>query len=54
MNLHIPQTEEARAEAEILMQVQTQIITPKNGQNIIGCIEDSVTGNYLLTKEEEM
>ncbi len=50
MNLHIPQTEEARAEADILMQVQTQIITPKNGYNIIGCVEDSITGNYLLTK----
>lgn len=51
MNLHIPQTEEARSEAEILMQVQTQIITPKSGYNIIGCVEDSITGNYLLTKE---
>lgn len=50
MNLHIPQTEEARAEAEILMNVQTQIMTPKHGKNIIGCIEDSITGNYLLTK----
>ena len=50
MNLHIPQTEEARAEADVLMQVQTQIITPKNGKNIIGCIEDSISGNYLLTK----
>ncbi|MFH1210093.1 MAG: hypothetical protein V1663_04870 [archaeon] len=50
MNLHIPQTEEARAEAEILMQVQTQIITPKNGLNVIGCIHDAITGNYLLTK----
>jgi len=54
MNLHVPQTEESRAEAEILMQVQTQIITPKNGYNVIGCVEDSVTGNYLLTKEMEM
>jgi len=53
MNLHIPQTEEARAEAEILMQVQTQIITPKNGTNIIGCLEDAISGNYLLTKELE-
>ncbi|HLD16082.1 MAG TPA: DNA-directed RNA polymerase subunit A' [Candidatus Nanoarchaeia archaeon] len=52
MNFHIPQTEEARAEAEILMQVQTQIVTPKNGTNVIGCVEDSVTGNYLLTKGE--
>ena len=53
MNLHIPQTEEARAEAEVLMEVQTQIITPKNGTNIIGCIEDAITGNYILTKETE-
>ncbi len=51
MNLHIPQTEEARAEADILMQVQTQIMSPKHGKNVIGCIEDSVTGNYLLTKD---
>ncbi len=51
MNLHLPQTEEARAEAEILMNVQTQIITPKHGKNIIGCVHDGVTGNYLLTKE---
>ena len=51
MNLHIPQTEEARAEAEILMQVQTQIMSPKNGYNVIGCVEDSVTGNYLLSKK---
>ena len=50
MNLHIPQGEEARVEAEILMQVPTQIISPKNGYNVIGCVEDSVTGNYLLTR----
>ena len=50
MNLHIPQTEEARAEAEILMQVQTHIITPKNGLNVVGSLHDAITGNYLLTK----
>ncbi len=54
MNLHIPQTEEARAEAEVLMEVQTQIITPKNGYNIIGCVEDSVTGCFLLTSAKEV
>ena len=52
MNLHIPQTEEAIAEAEILMEVETQIITPKNGLNIVACIQDAITGNYLLTKSE--
>ncbi|MDD5254217.1 MAG: DNA-directed RNA polymerase subunit A' [Candidatus Nanoarchaeia archaeon] len=50
MNLHVPQTEEAIAEADILMQVQNHIITPKNGTNIIGSPEDAITGNYLLTK----
>ncbi|MFH0752081.1 MAG: DNA-directed RNA polymerase subunit A' [archaeon] len=54
MNLHIPQTPEAIAEAQILMEVQTQLIGPKHGLNAIGCIEDSVTGNYLLTKEIEL
>ena len=54
MNLHIPQTEEARAEAELLMSVQHHIISPKNGLNIIGSIEDSITGMYLLTKGLEL
>ena len=50
MNLHIPQNEEARSEADVLMQVQFHIITPKNGFNVIGCIDDAIAGNYLLTK----
>lgn len=49
MNLHIPQTEESRAEAEILMEVQTQLISPKYGLTVIGCIQDAISGNYLLT-----
>ena len=51
MNLHIPQTEEARAEAELLMEVQTQIISPRYGLSIIGCNQDAISGNYILTKE---
>ena len=51
MNLHIPQTEEARAEAEQLMQVRHQLISPRYGLSVIGCIQDSISGNYLLTKE---
>jgi len=54
MNLHVPQTEEARAEAEILMEVQKQIMTPKNGENVIGCKQDAITGNYLLTRDLEL
>ncbi len=50
MNLHIPQTEEARVEAEMLMEVPTQLISPAYGLSVIGCIHDSTSGNYLLTK----
>ncbi|MFP4119187.1 MAG: DNA-directed RNA polymerase subunit A' [Candidatus Woesearchaeota archaeon] len=52
MNLHVPQTEEARAEAEILMQVQTQLISPRYGLSIIGCNQDAISGNYMLTKKD--
>ncbi|MBN2454582.1 DNA-directed RNA polymerase subunit A', partial [Candidatus Woesearchaeota archaeon] len=52
MNLHIPQTEEARAEAEILMMVQTQLISPRYGLSTIGCIQDAISGNYLLTRKD--
>src|SRR5271157_3373483 len=49
MNLHVPQTEEARAEAEILMRVQENILSPRFGGPIIGGIHDYVTGSFLLT-----
>jgi DNA-directed RNA polymerase subunit A' len=51
MNLHIPQTEEARSEARVLMLVETQLISPRYGLSVVGCIHDAITGNYLLTKE---
>jgi DNA-directed RNA polymerase subunit A' len=52
MNLHIPQRQEAMAEAEILMEVQTQLISPRYGLSIIGCDQDAIAGNYLLTQED--
>ena len=52
MNLHVPQTEESRAEAEVLMQVQTQLISPRYGLSIIGCNQDAISGNYLLTDKD--
>ncbi len=52
MNLHVPQTEEARAEAETLLLLQNQIVTPRYGLSIIGAHEDSVLGCYYLTKDK--
>ncbi len=48
MNIHSPQNEEARAEAKILLDVKRNLISPKNNTNLVGCISDAITGNYLL------
>src|SRR5512139_3970127 len=50
MNLHVPQSEEARTEALLLMQVQDQILSPRFGGPIIGAIRDFITGAYYLTR----
>ena len=49
MNLHVLQSEEARAEAKILMRVQEHILSPRYGGSVIGGIHDHITGAYLLT-----
>ncbi|MFQ3318496.1 MAG: DNA-directed RNA polymerase subunit A' [Natronomonas sp.] len=51
MNMHALQNEEARAEARVLMRVQEQILSPRFGENIIGAIQDHISGTYLLTNE---
>ena len=50
MNIHSPQTEEARSEAKTLLDVKQNMISSKNGINLIGCIADALTGNYVLGK----
>jgi DNA-directed RNA polymerase subunit A' len=52
MNLHVPQSEESRSEAMMLMRVQDQILSPRYGGPIIGAIRDFLTGAYLLTRDE--
>jgi DNA-directed RNA polymerase subunit A' len=51
MNLHIPQSEEARAEARLLMLVEKHILTPRYGGPIIGGLQDYISGAYLLTSK---
>ncbi len=48
MNIHSPQTEEARAEAKVLLDVKKNLISPKNNTNLIGSKADAITGMYLL------
>lgn len=52
MNLHVPQTEEARAEAINLMGVKNNLLTPKSGEPIIAATQDFITGSYLVTHKD--
>lgn len=49
MNLHLPQTEEAITEAEMLMSVSRNIVSPRFGLPIVGSRQDHVSGCFLLT-----
>lgn len=51
MNLHVPQSEEARAEARILMRVEENILSPRYGGPIIGALQDYISAGFLLTRK---
>lgn len=52
MNLHLPQTEEARTEALLLMGVTENLVTPRHGEPLITATQDFITTNYLITQRD--
>ena len=52
MNVHVPQTEEARAEARELMGVERNLRTPKNGDLVVAATQDFLTVSWLLTSRD--
>ncbi|XP_020113844.1 DNA-directed RNA polymerase III subunit 1 isoform X2 [Ananas comosus] len=52
MNLHVPQTEEARTEALMLMGVQNNLCTPKNGEILVASTQDFLTSSFLITRKD--
>ncbi len=52
MAVHVPLSEMAQAEAEILMLGSKNILGPKDGKPIVTPSQDMVLGNYYLTMEE--
>ncbi|TDL29012.1 beta and beta-prime subunits of DNA dependent RNA-polymerase [Rickenella mellea] len=52
MNMHVPQTEEARTEALELMNVKLNLVTPRNGEPVIAAIQDFITASYLLSQRD--
>ena len=54
MNLHVPQTIMARAEAEEIMGVKHNIITAQGNCPVIGLIQDALLGSYLLSADTSL
>ncbi|EFP75753.2 hypothetical protein PGT21_012768 [Puccinia graminis f. sp. tritici] len=52
MNLHVPQTEEARTEATELMNIKYNLVTPRNGEPIIAATQDFITASFLLSRKD--
>lgn len=52
MNLHLPQTEEARAEAALLMDVRKNLCTPRSGEPLISACQDFLTASFMLTQRQ--
>ena len=51
MAIHVPLTEEAKAEARILMLGANNILKPSDGKPIVTPSQDMVLGNYYITVE---
>ena len=52
MAVHLPLSEEAQAEARLLMLASKNILAPKDGKPIVTPSQDMVLGNYYLTIED--
>ncbi len=52
MAVHVPLSEEAKAEARILMLGSNNILSPQNGKPIVTPSQDMVLGNYYITMEK--
>ena len=53
MAVHVPLSDEAQAEARMLMLAAQNILNPKDGKPVVTPSQDMVLGNYYLTMEEE-
>lgn len=52
MNLHVPQTEEARTEAILLMNAKANLVTPRDGVPLIAATQDFITAAFLISRRD--
>jgi len=54
VNVHVPQTYEARIEAEQLASVAANLMSGENNKSMMHIVYDSLLSAYLLTRDEEL
>ena len=52
LNVHVLQDEDSQIEAQLLMSVPIQIVSPQANKPCIGFVQDSVIGSWLLTRDD--
>ena len=52
MNMHVPQSNETRAEALELMMVPKMIVSPQANKPVIGIVQDTLLGCRIVTKRD--
>jgi DNA-directed RNA polymerase III subunit RPC1 len=52
MNMHLPQTEEARAESILLMGVHHNLVTGRNGEPLVAAAQDFLSAAYMITQRD--
>jgi DNA-directed RNA polymerase II subunit RPB1 len=54
MNLHVPQSHETRAEVANLCAVPLNIVSPQKNGPLMGIVQDTMAGIYMMTKRDVM
>ena len=52
MNLHVPQTEETRAEVMQLCMVPLNIVSPQRNSPLMGIVQDTLAGAYKMCRRD--
>ncbi|KAF3048932.1 DNA-directed RNA polymerase II subunit rpb1 [Didymella keratinophila] len=52
MNLHVPQSDETRAEIQNLCMVPKQIVSPQKNSPLMGIVQDTLLGAYKMTRKD--
>ena len=54
MNMHVPQSIEASNELQHIVAVPYQLVSPSQSKPIVGIVQDTLTGAYIISDLERM